>query len=135
MVTAASAPPVLYHYTTQAGLIGVLESNAIWATKIHYLNDSSEYELALEIGREVLAGLLSRETDEHRQEKITCLLENLATIEAMNVCVCSFSEHGDLLSQWRACQCRGWRLRARFPCCAHLRAGERAAVCAGQVRL
>lgn len=79
-----------------------LTQNSIWATKIHYLNDSSEYELALEIGREVLTSRLSHEINEHRQEKITCLLENLASIEMLNVCVCSFSEHGDLLSQWRA---------------------------------
>jgi hypothetical protein len=102
MTNTNTCPTVLYHYTTQAGFIGILESDSIWATKIHYLNDSSEYELALAIGRDVLSGLLKSEPNEQRQEKITCLLENLDTIESMNICVCSFSEHGDLLSQWRA---------------------------------
>lgn len=33
---------VLYHYTTQEGLIGILESNCLWATHYKFLNDYSE---------------------------------------------------------------------------------------------
>ncbi len=32
----------LFHYTTQQGLIGILENNSIWATHYQYLNDYSE---------------------------------------------------------------------------------------------
>src|SRR6185295_8437779 len=31
-----------FHYTTQAGLIGILESQALYATHFAYLNDSNE---------------------------------------------------------------------------------------------
>jgi len=37
-------PRVLYHYTTQAKLLGILKSNCMWATAAQYLNDASEYE-------------------------------------------------------------------------------------------
>ncbi len=41
-------PPsgVLYHYTTQSGILGILSNKEIWASKIYYLNDSKEYEHA-----------------------------------------------------------------------------------------
>jgi hypothetical protein len=95
-------PETLFHYTSQAGLIGILESNCIWATKIHYLNDHSEYQLALHIAQSELSEALSSESDALRRKKIECLLRNVPSIEHMNVCVVSFSAEGDLLSQWRA---------------------------------
>lgn len=97
-----SPPDILYHYTTQAGLLGILESNSLWATKIHYLNDASEYQLALDLASDVLESLLKGEKGTKNRRKIRCLLDNLRTIERMNVCVCSFSAQRDLLSQWRA---------------------------------
>ena len=36
-------PEVLYHYTTQAGLIGIIRGAEIWATHTQYLNDRREY--------------------------------------------------------------------------------------------
>lgn len=33
----------LYHYTSQRGLLGILESKKLWMTNILYLNDSSEF--------------------------------------------------------------------------------------------
>jgi hypothetical protein len=100
--TVSSPPPVLYHYTTQAGLLGILQSDSVWATKIHYLNDASEYQLALDIADSVLQGLLKGERNAKKRRKITSLLSNLRMIGRMNVCVCSFSAQRDLLSQWRA---------------------------------
>jgi hypothetical protein len=37
----------LYHYTTQAGLLGILSDKDIWATHTQYLNDASEYRYAI----------------------------------------------------------------------------------------
>lgn len=98
-------PPVLYHYTTQQGLLGILSSNALWATKIHYLNDSAEYQLALDLASSYLTRLHAVEStarSSKRRNKIKALLSNLRMIARMNVCVCSFSVHRDRLSQWRA---------------------------------
>ena len=37
------AHPELYHYTTAAGLKGIVESQQLWATNIAYLNDAEEH--------------------------------------------------------------------------------------------
>lgn len=47
------APPVLYHYTDQHGLLGILTSGRIWATDVLHLNDSSEVRYALSEALEV----------------------------------------------------------------------------------
>jgi hypothetical protein len=36
-------PELLYHYTGQKGLEGILGSKSIWATHVRYLNDESEF--------------------------------------------------------------------------------------------
>jgi hypothetical protein len=95
-------PPTLFHYTRQAGLLGVLRADSLWATKIHYLNDSSEYEFALQIASDILKQRLDNEQNPRERGKIECLRNNISGIERLNVCVVSFSEDSDLLSQWRA---------------------------------
>ena len=92
---------VLYHYTKQSGLLGILESDSIWATKIQYLSDYSEYHLALDLARKILQRHLDRERNEKEHHKAQCLLDSILTIQNMNICVCSFSEKRDVLSQWR----------------------------------
>ena len=37
----------LFHYTSFSALKGVLESRALWATDICYLNDAAEYRYAV----------------------------------------------------------------------------------------
>ncbi len=34
-------PELLYHYTTQEGLLGIFDTQEIWATHIRYLNDKT----------------------------------------------------------------------------------------------
>lgn len=41
--TTIQAHPLLYHYTTAAGLKGIIESQQIHATSIAYLNDAEEH--------------------------------------------------------------------------------------------
>jgi hypothetical protein len=36
-------PNVLYHYTDQTGLLGILTSGELHATKVQYMNDSTEF--------------------------------------------------------------------------------------------
>jgi hypothetical protein len=49
----------LYHYTNQSGLIGIITNRETWATHIRYLNDSAEFEYAVDLAATVL-------TEEHR---------------------------------------------------------------------
>lgn len=47
-------PPILYHYTSQEGLLGIIRNKEIWATKISYLNDTIEYKYAINLTSEII---------------------------------------------------------------------------------
>lgn len=94
-------PPELYHYSNQSGFLGIIKSSEIWASKIHYLNDSNEYQLALSLARDLLRSKLGQ-VEMSDWIKVECLLDNIRQIEQLNVCVVSLTEKRDLLSQWRA---------------------------------
>lgn len=93
-------PEELFHYTSQGGLLGIFSSDSLWTTNISHLNDSQEFQLALNQTRELL--LERRKSNSTEQEKIDCLLHNIETIRDMYVFVGSLSQKRDLLSQWRA---------------------------------
>lgn len=52
-----SPPDVLFHYTGQAGLVGIVEKAELWATKIQYMNDATEFGLALSMVRQELEAI------------------------------------------------------------------------------
>jgi len=93
-MTTSSLPPILYHYTTAANLMGILESRKIWATHARFLNDAMELEYAFDFIQNILASypvtdVLSRAT------------KRLAEPTPAFFMTC-FCEADDLLSQWRA---------------------------------
>ncbi len=97
------APPeTLYHYTSQEGLIGILKSHCIWASKVHYMNDSKEFSMALDLARTELKRRLETEREGYVRFRLEDSCYQIRTIKDINVCVCSFSERDDSLSQWRA---------------------------------
>lgn len=95
------APEVVYHYTTQAGLLGIInsESAELWATKVQYLNDATEFNLALHLAKQQVLHLAQSAGPRERP-----LLDAMARIEGIsdvNIFVGCFCRDGDLLSQWR----------------------------------
>jgi hypothetical protein len=95
-------PDVIFHYTTIAGLIGIVQSGSVWATDIRFLNDSTELQYAKDL-------LLSRIKEEiatqnsttlHKTfwERATEVFKSGPTGYQFISCFC---EDGDLLSQWR----------------------------------
>lgn len=42
----SNCEPALYHYTSAAGLIGIIKNRELWATESNYLNDPSEVSFA-----------------------------------------------------------------------------------------
>src|SRR4051794_36310956 len=86
---------ILYHYTTQKGLLGIVESAEIWATDVQYLNDASEFNLACKCAVWVINQKIKNEKD----SKLKTLLGYIAAAASrasINVSVASFSEQGDL---------------------------------------
>lgn len=93
----------MYHYTTQQGLLGIVRDKEIWASHTQYLNDVREFRHALELVKEELSAKRQAAADEFASKCLVAMQETIDSgMESVNVCVCSFSEQGDSLSQWRA---------------------------------
>jgi len=126
--TNRAEPELLYHYTDQKGLIGILggKEKCIWATHINYLNDTSEGRIFADL---LLSGLKYRQTLEprapvsplglyagllavsidgletgnpHLDEALDSGTGAFSWIRNQGAFVASFSAKADLLSQWRA---------------------------------
>jgi hypothetical protein len=103
-VEATPAPPMLYHYTNDAGLKGIIENGTLWFTDIFGLNDPSE----LRHGFRIAIDILKSRTSAARPEISTfaSLLERFdvdrGIEQAGHFFICSFSADGDDLGQWRA---------------------------------
>ena len=109
---------LLYHYTDQRGLIGILGDKKIWATNIRYLNDTQEGRIIFsllfdELSSRSNAGPLfealgiNKDEDSPHDEVVdeAILSRGLAVstwVTSQSVFVTSFSARGDSLSQWRA---------------------------------
>lgn len=89
----------IYHYTSQSGLIGIFQNKEIWASKIQYLNDSTEFSYAFDLLRSRLDSNKYSGLNEKLKKGLT---EIVSGSENLNIFAASFSEEGDLLSQWRA---------------------------------
>jgi len=111
-------PELLFHYTTQHGLLGILKHKCIWATHIRYLNDTSEgnivpqvifLEFSSRYNTRPLFEMLGMATDNVRNAGESVDEDALGQgsmvaswVTSQNVFVSSFSECGNSLSQWRA---------------------------------
>ncbi|MGH7045087.1 MAG: DUF2971 domain-containing protein [Stellaceae bacterium] len=95
------APPSpLYHYTDQTGILGIIRSGELWATKMQYMNDTMEFGLVVEVAKKLLK---KRENSsaEMEQQLYEWIISNLSNISHANICSISFCHNPDLLSQWR----------------------------------
>jgi Protein of unknown function (DUF2971) len=94
-----NVPEIVYHYCGPDGLLGILRSRHIWATSMRHLNDTSEQRYAAEQIRAV-AKRIAWATSADPAALPAALLIDRAE-ETISYVAC-FSEHDDLLSQWRA---------------------------------
>lgn len=93
---------LLYHYTDPTGLLGILKSRSVWATKIQYMNDAEEFAHAISVAKGVLRQMARESGSESFSRCCEEISDSLERVEQVNVCAFSLSERGDLLSQWRA---------------------------------
>lgn len=101
-ILSRKPPDRLYHYTSPEGLLGIVKQREIWATHTQYLNDVREFSHAVEMAKEELHRMTGRSDSGGLGPVLQSMKDSLAGIESVNVCVVSFSEEGDSLSQWRA---------------------------------
>lgn len=108
----------LYHYTTQTGLLGILQNKKLWMTDILYLNDSSEFKHCIDLvkleleSRKNLFGkgfslfpkwekMTIEEKKFHVYDDLEDILYLIHTDLDINLYVFSLSQEKDDLSQWR----------------------------------
>jgi hypothetical protein len=105
-ILATEPPPHLFHYTSPAGLIGIVQSKELWATHIRFFSDLKELGQAQEYVLLAIRNRLSAPIyKEAYSDADRALLEELAHhigAGAMGVFVASLTEMRDQLSQWRA---------------------------------
>jgi len=90
----------VFHYTNQAGFLGILREKAIWATDPRYLNDAREYSMGFD---RIVAELEKRTAGQTQLQQILADALGPHTAErALGMSVTSFSLAEDDLSQWRA---------------------------------
>ena len=108
---------LLYHYTTPAGLIGIVSTNCLWATSAAHLDDSEELSGGIRRAASYLRELRDKTTGPEQSARLSWLLREIGNLDKAHlapVFVCSFSAEPDLLSQWRA-YCRGGGFAIGFP--------------------
>ncbi len=96
-------PETLYHYTNLNGLQGIIQSSEIWFSNLYFLNDSSEYQLGL--------NLIIKQLETYK-EGFSVLRSTKYFIEALEKAIIflrdkqppyilSLTANDNLLSQWR----------------------------------
>ena len=101
---AVGPPKWLFHYTSLSSASQILYSKSLWLTKIQYLNDTSELKIAFDLFKNAvelrLKELITNETE--KSKFLLLAKSQIDSFKQTNLCVASFCENGDLLSQWRA---------------------------------
>ena len=104
--TIESSPPPtkLFHYTSAAGLEGILNSGCFWLSDTFALNDPSEIEHGVSIATSILGRRVSEARPETKlfAESFEAFLTQGGVKASGHFFSTSFSANGDDLGQWRA---------------------------------
>jgi hypothetical protein len=94
-------PRHLFHYTDLEAVKGIFTSKSLWLSKFTSTNDISEIRLAIQHFQD----FVEREARDVAHGEAELLREAARQLEAYrrtNICLASFCEENDLLSQWRS---------------------------------
>lgn len=104
VIVAASAPvnSRLFHYTSGAGLLGIIQSNSIWLSESSFMNDGSERLWSRSIVHDVVQDLCEKTGKPEVKNFLHATLDGIdSTWNASSTYVFCLSGDGDLLNQWR----------------------------------
>jgi hypothetical protein len=114
-------PKLLYHYTTQDGLLGIIEKQEFWATDVRFLNDTREFEDGLRTAIEMSAKC-SADAGEDGRKTVSYFEEALrhsflqrpiysvsltGPLKKGETLFASIDDPGDRLNMWRGYSDRG----------------------------
>jgi hypothetical protein len=98
--TDQAEPKLLYHYTSQTGLLGIVQDKCLWATHSQFLNDLSEYRIVFD----ALQKKIKTERNDYWSNRQANMQSAFFLARQMKgVFVSSFSceEQADSLMMWR----------------------------------
>lgn len=101
----------LYHYTSLAGLKGIVEENGFWASDNRFMNDVEESWNGLRLARKVLLHKAERSNDAAFANILLNVSELFALPRKQGHLVACFSTARDELGQWRGYAAGGVCLR------------------------
>jgi hypothetical protein len=73
------SPQSLYHYTDQGGLLGIIENKELWATKVQYMNDATEFGRAVDLAK-VRMGARIQNTTSREAALLNAIIDKLGSI-------------------------------------------------------
>lgn len=99
----ADTPATVYHYTNSAGLLGIINTRAIWASDVRFMNDTAEAIY----GRNAIRTYCQARASASSREKAICesIIKILAQVQSADNTtsyIACLSAEGNDLSQWRA---------------------------------
>lgn len=102
-LAATPIPPIIYHYTDDHGLKGILETGRLWFTDLFSLNDPSELNHGIRHALDALKSEADKGPSEAKifYKQFTGALAGNVESSA-HYFVCCFSKTDDDLGQWRA---------------------------------
>lgn len=90
----------LYHYTTEAGLDGILRGTELWGTAIEYMDDPSEVRLSWDVSTAIAGSWRGKTLDFDRMMRvIPKWRESSSDVQRF---IISFCSQPDYLLAWRA---------------------------------
>lgn len=97
-------PPIIYHYTNDVGLKGILETGQLWLTDIFSLNDPSELTHGFSVAIDALTSKIAGDSVVAQKfaKNFAVFADQGAIPKVAHFFMCSFSSCGDDLGQWRA---------------------------------
>jgi hypothetical protein len=97
-------PPMIYHYTSDVGLRGILKTGQLWLTDIFSLNDPSELSHGFSLAINALTNRVAKNLPVSQKfaKNFAAFALQRAIPKTAHFFMCSFSSCGDDLGQWRA---------------------------------
>ncbi|MAM38351.1 MAG: hypothetical protein CL949_07575 [Erythrobacter sp.] len=108
-------PTEFYHYTSIAGLKGIVEENGVWASDNRFMNDTEENRHGVRLAREALKHRAERSDDAAFAKILLDVEELIAKPKNQGYLVACFSMAKDDLGQWRGYGTGGVALRFGNP--------------------
>ncbi len=90
----------VYHYTNLDGVVGIVRSEALRATRCNFLNDLSELSYALDFIRDALENSQTKLVKQCDLIKFA-IKANLDTFESIGIYITSFSKRKDSIELWK----------------------------------